>query len=60
MIKKESVYNSKIRLFSKEAEILASIDHKNIVKFYSFLETDQCLIIKMQLIKGGTLKKLIE
>lgn len=60
MIRKESVYHSKIRHFAKEAEILASIDHKNIVKFYSFLETDQCLIIKMELIRGGTLRRLID
>ncbi len=60
MIKKEAVYHSKKRLFAKEAEILAAIDHRNIVKFYSFLETDQCLIIRMEHIKGGTLKALIE
>ena len=36
------------------------MDHKNIVKFYSFHETDQYLLIKMELIRGGTLKSLIE
>ena len=36
------------------------MDHKNIVKFHSFHQTDQHLIIKMELIRGGTLKKLIE
>jgi serine/threonine protein kinase len=36
------------------------MDHKNIVKFHSFHETEQYLLIKMELIRGGTLKKLIE
>lgn len=52
--------NSRVRAFFKEAEILEAMDHKNIVKFYSFHETDQYLLIKMELIRGGTLKKLIE
>ena len=36
------------------------MDHKNIVKFHSFHETDEYLLIKMELIRGGTLKKTIE
>lgn len=52
--------NSRVRAFFKEAEILEAMNHKNIVKFYSFHETDQYLLIKMELIRGGTLKKLIE
>ena len=51
---------SRVRAFFKEAEILEAMDHKNIVKFHSFHETDQHLLIKMELIRGGTLKKLIE
>jgi serine/threonine protein kinase len=60
MIRKESMNKSRVRAFFKEAEILEAMDHKNIVKFYSFHETDQFLLIKMELIRGGTLKRLIE
>lgn len=48
-----------MKYFAKEAKILAEINHKNIVKFHSFHETEQCLLIKMEIIKGGTLKKMI-
>jgi len=48
-----------MKYFAKEAKILSEINHKNIVNFHSFHETEQCLLIKMSIIKGGTLKKLI-
>ena len=60
MIRKEAMSRSRVRAFFKEADILEAMDHNNIVKFYSFHETDQYLLIKMELVRGGTLKQLIE
>ena len=59
MIEKSTMSGSKLRAFAKEAEILEAMNHKNIVKFYSFHETDLYLLIKMELIRGGTLKSLV-
>ena len=60
MINKQVMGRSKLRSFHKEAEILANIEHNNIIKFHSFHETEQYLLIKMELMRGGTLRKLIE
>ncbi len=43
-----------------EAIILASCDHPNIVKFLEVKETECRVLIIMELVKGGTLKNLIE
>jgi serine/threonine protein kinase len=42
-----------------EIEILHSIDHPNIVKFFSHIETKTKLFIIMEFVQGGTLKSLI-
>jgi calcium/calmodulin-dependent protein kinase I len=44
----------------KEIAILQQLKHNNIVKFYGYVETDSKLFIKMEHIKGGTLKTFME
>jgi hypothetical protein len=46
VISKEALGGSKER-FHKEAEILGGIEHRNVVRFHSFHETETCLVIKM-------------
>jgi serine/threonine protein kinase len=47
---------NKIIAIKKEIAILQQLNHKNIVRFLGHLETDANLFIKMEHIKGGTLK----
>lgn len=43
----------------QEAEILSNLNHPNIVKFRHIRETNNLIFIGMELIRGGTLSKLI-
>ncbi len=56
---KRDFTKQKLKSFRKQAQILASIEHKNIVKFISFKETDSTIYLIMEYIPGGTLKSLI-
>lgn len=44
----------------KEINILGQLNHKNIVKFIDFVETNSKLYIITEYIKDGTLKTLIQ
>ncbi len=50
----------KIRALRQEAQLIRNIDHPNIVKYIDFFEDGQYLFLKMELIRRGTLKDLIE
>ena len=43
-----------------EANLLKSLSHPNIVKFYGLYETSNYIFLSMELIAGGSLKDLIE
>ncbi|OMJ80609.1 hypothetical protein SteCoe_19093 [Stentor coeruleus] len=55
VIEKKTVKQGKIAELKKESEILASLDHPNIVKFIHLKETDKRVFLVMELIIGGTL-----
>jgi len=44
----------------KEAELLAKLNHPNVVRFRHVRETERRIFIGMDLIRGGQLKKLME
>ena len=44
-----------IKKMKEEVSILKKLNHKNVVKFYGFSETNTQLFIKMEYIKYGTL-----
>jgi len=46
-----------IKKIKEEISILKKLNHKNIVKFYGYSETNNQLLIKMEYIKYGTLSK---
>ena len=54
--KRETDYNI-INKIKQEISILKRINHENIVKYYGYKETQKQLLIKMEYIKYGTLKK---
>ena len=43
----------------REAEILSALNHKNIVQFRKVLESDEYFLIVMELVRGGSLRKLL-
>lgn len=43
-----------------EINILKSLDHPNIVRFYSFFETSFRIFLIMELISGGSLKSMLD
>jgi serine/threonine protein kinase len=49
-----------INRLKQEINILKQLNHKNIVEFYGFIETNKQIFIIMEYIKGGTLKSLIK
>ena len=46
-----------IKKMKEEISILKKLNHKNIVKFYGYSETNNQLLIKMEYIKYGTLSR---
>ena len=46
-----------IKKMKEEVSILKKLNHKNIVKFYGYYETNSQLLIKMEYIKYGTLSR---
>lgn len=55
VFEKRNFTKDKLQRFRREAEILESIDHCNVVKFHSFRETDTSLYLLMEFVEGGTL-----
>ena len=46
-----------IKKMKEEISILKKLNHKNIVKFYGYIETNSQLLIEMEYIQFGTLSK---
>ena len=57
VINKGGVGSSLINQMKEEISILKQLNHKNIVKFYGYSETNNQLLINMEYIKYGTLSK---
>ncbi len=53
---KKNTYNSSLK---EEIKILKNCEHKNILKFIDYIETNSKFFIIMELLKGGTLKNFI-
>jgi calcium/calmodulin-dependent protein kinase I len=51
---------NKIQAIKKECIILQQLKHNNIVKFLGYVETDTTLYIKMEHLRGGTLKAFMK
>ena len=60
VINKTSSHPSYIEKVKEEISILKQLSHVNIVKFFGFFETLNQLLIKMEYIKHGTLKKYMK
>ena len=60
IIKKKTVKAGKIAELKKEAEILSSLDHPNIVRFIHVKETQTRIFLVMELIYGGNLNQFIQ
>ena len=60
VINKTSFNLSYIEKVKEEISILKQLNHENIVKFFGFFETLNQLLIKMEFIKYGTLKKYMK
>ena len=50
-------YNTMIRRFKKEAQILAQLNHKNIVSVFDIVEQNQSQYIIMEYLDGGNLEE---
>lgn len=48
-----------VRRFAREAEALATLDHPNIVRFYSFERQDEIAFIVLDYVTGITLRRLL-
>ena len=59
VIEKKTVKQGRISELKKEAEILGSLDHPNIIKFIHMKETDKRIFLVMELVLGGTLQQFI-
>lgn len=59
VIEKKTVKQGKIAELKKEAEILASMDHPNIVKFIHLKETTKRIFLVMELVTGGNLQSFM-
>lgn len=55
IISKKSVHYEKYEQLRKEAKILSSLKHPNIVRLLDVKETDSKILIVMQWVKGGKL-----
>ena len=60
VIEKKTVKHGKIAELKKEAEILASLNHPNVIKFFHLKETDKRLFIAMELITNGNLQQFLD
>lgn len=60
VIDKHTVKQGKISELRKEAEILSSLDHKNIVKFIHLKETSKRIFLVMELVRGGDLQEYLQ
>jgi serine/threonine protein kinase len=47
-----------IEVLKNESLILRSLNHENIVKFKQIFETNDYILIEMEYVRGGQLKKL--
>ena len=60
-LRPENLENQKvIERFWREAKVIASLNHFNIIQIYNVLEVEQGLWIEMEYVTGGSLKDRIE
>ena len=57
VINKSNSPSSLIKKIKEEISVLKKLNHENIVKFFGFFETINQLLIKMEYVKYGTLRK---
>ena len=60
VINKQGILLSSIKKMKEEIQILRKFNHKNIVKFFGYIETNNQFLIKMEYIKYGTLSHWIK
>ena len=60
VIKKSLISDGEHDLLIQEAQILSSLHHPNIVKFYDVIITDKKMMIVMELLEEGTVTQLIQ
>lgn len=58
IINKKKLNNSSLDILRNEAKILQNLDHPNIVKFKHFYETIDFIMLELEYVKGGMLKKV--
>jgi serine/threonine protein kinase len=59
IISKLNIKENKVPELRQEAEILASLNHPNIIRFKHVKETQTRIFIVMELVRGGDLKTLM-
>ena len=61
-VKKMSIGNSqsKYNKIKKEIDLLKSLDHPNIVKYYDFFQEEEYIYLMMEYLEGCTLKQYIK
>ena len=59
IIKKNRISESGMQDIRKEADILAALNHINIVQFKKVSESEDYFLIVMELVRGGSLRKLL-
>ena len=52
--------NTAIEVLKNESSILSQMDHPNIVKFKHIFETSSYIMIEMEYVEGGQLRKLFK
>ena len=57
VINKSNSPSSLIKKIKEEISVLKKLNHENIIKFFGFFETINQLLIKMEYVKYGTLRK---
>ena len=58
-LKKEGISSYQFGLLKREVDILSSMDHPNIVKYFGIFEDDYFIHIVMEYLKGHDLSKII-
>ena len=53
VIKRKNLHKESVELLKQEAELLQSMDHKNIIKFKHFKEIKGKIFLGMELMRGG-------
>jgi calcium/calmodulin-dependent protein kinase I len=60
VIPKKTFKSSELQRLDREANILASLQHPNVVKFNKVRSTDSKVLIEMEVVPGGPLRQIIK